>query len=593
MLVELVGFAQALARCLHFEKVDPADLENALSDAGEPLELRFVEPASDTPLIGSGSAFTHLVFVQHGTIVPWQYPYSELKAPYLIGEHEFLSDAERWVASYSAVTEAIVVDIPVGVMRLIVERIPSVRDRMHQLVMLRLARFYWTSLATTGTPASRVAAALVSRLVLEGLDYGEKRKIRIRQNDLIRLTTMSRSAVADGLGSLARDQAILLGSDPSARFTGKVTVPDVERLKYQAFAEIRDREIRSLLARPDEDEPSLSVPSATSSPMGSATPMAATERPLEPARPMNFGSDRVPLEENATLFHGYVAVDWSSNGAPVRGANSIWVAVCDKDGPVELKNPDTRQEAIKYIEALLDEATAQGGRLLCGFDFSFGYPQGAARKFAGGDGWEVVWAQIAGHIEDGPNNANNRFQVAARLNQGFDVEGPFWGNGLKRDIDGLPRKRPQDGWDGNLPRSLRHAEEVVPRAQEVWKLNGAGSVGGQALTGIAALERLRQRRDDVCVWPFETLGEGSAHVLAEIYPSLIDPFPGNEVLDARQVKAVAMALRELDRRGELERYLQAPNDMPDQVRHQVRHEEGAILGMHDREGFRAAASNAR
>ena len=252
-------------------------------------------------------------------------------------------------------------------------------------------------------------------------------------------------------------------------------------------------------------------------------------------------------------------------------------------------NPDTRQEAINYVEVLLDEATAQGGRTLCGFDFSFGYPQGTARKIAGSDGWGVLWEQLAEHIEDGPNNANNRFQVAARLNQRFDVEGPFWGNGLKRDIDGLPRKRPQDGWDGNLPGSLRHAEKVVPRAQEVWKLNGAGSVGGQALTGIAALERLRQRRDDVCVWPFETLGEGSAHVLAEIYPSLIDPFPGNEVLDARQVKAVAMALRELDRRGELERYLQAPNDMPDQVRH----EEGAILGMHDQEGFKAAASNAR
>ena len=587
MLVEIVGFAQALARCLHFETVDPADLEKALSDAGEPLELRFVEPASDAPLIGSGAAFTHLMFVQHGTIVPWQYPYSELAAPYLIGEHEFLSDAERWVASYSAVTEAIVVDIPVSVMRLIVERIPGVRDRMHQLVMRRLARFYWTSLATTGTPASRVAAALVSRLALEGDDYGENRKIRIQQKDLIRLTTMSRSAVADGLGSLVTEGAIRLGSDPSARFAGEVDVPDVERLKYQAFAEIRDREIRSLLAHPDEDEPSLSVPSATSSPMGSATPMAATERPLEPARPMNFGSDRVPLEENATLFHGYVAVDWSANAAPVRGANGIWVAVCDKDGPVELANPDTRQEAVNYIEALLGEAATQGGRLLCGFDLPFGFPRGTAGKLAGHDGWEALWAQIAEHIEDGPNNANNRLQVAARLNQRFEVEGPFWGNGLKRDIDGLPRKRPQDGWDGNLPRRLRCAENMVRGAQEVWRLNGAGSIGGKALTGIAALEGLRQRRDDVCVWPFGTLGEGSAHVLAEIYPSLIDPCPGNEALDARRVKAMAEAMRELDRRGELESYLQAPNDMPPHVRH----EEGAILGMHDPEGFRAAAAN--
>ena len=587
MLVKIGGLAGSLSRCLHFETVDPADLEEALADADEPLELRFVEPASDTPLIGSGAPFTHLVFVQHGTIVPWQYPYSELAAPYLIGEHELLSGAERWVASYSAVTEAIVVDIPVGVMRRILERVPGVRDRMHQLVMRRLARFYWTSLATTGTPASRVAAALVSRLALEGDDHGKNRTIDILQKDLIRLTTMSRSAVADGLGSLARDGAVRLGSQSSARFAGTVEVPDVERLKYEAFAVIRERELPSLFAHPDEDVQSSSDPPATHSPMGSGTPMATTERPLEPAQPRDFGSDRVPYEGNLPLFDGYVAVDWSSSAAPTRGANSIWVAVCDKDGPVELVNPDTRQEAMEYIKELLDEATTQGGRLLCGFDFPFGYPQGTARKLAGSDGWEVVWDQLAEHIEDGPNNANNRFQVAARLNQGFEVEGPFWGNGLKRDIEGLPRKRPQDGWDDSLPPSLRHAETMIPRAQEVWKLNGAGSVGGQALTGIAALERLRQRRDDVCVWPFETLGEGSAHVLAEIYPSLIDPYPGNEVLDARQVKAVAVAMRELDRRGELERYLRAPNDMPVQVRN----EEGAILGMHDREGFQALAAS--
>ena len=85
-----------------------------------------------------------------------------------------------------------------------------------------------------------------------------------------------------------------------------------------------------------------------------------------------------------------------------------------------------------------------------------------------------------------------------------------------------------------------YAESEVPRAQEVWKLSGAGSVGGQALTGIPALEGLR-RRTGARIWPFETLGEGRRHVLAEIYPSLIEPCPGPEVLDARQVEAVAEA----------------------------------------------------
>ena len=74
-------------------------------------------------------------------------------------------------------------------------------------------------------------------------------------------------------------------------------------------------------------------------------------------------------------------------------------------------------------------------------------------------------------------------------------------------------------------------------------------------------------------------------MLAEIYPSLIEPCPGDEVLDARQVKAVAEALQELDRSGELEQHLRAPREMPACVIS----EEGLILGMQDPEGFRAAA----
>ena len=253
MPVEIAGFAQSLARCLDFESVEPQELEDALEEATEPLEMWYAEPSADSPLIRSGRQFTHLFFVQHGIVVPWQVPHSELAAPFLIGEHELLMDAERWVGSYSAVTEAIVVGIPVRVMRLVLDRIPRVRDRMHQLVMRRLARFYWTSLATSGTPSSRVAAALVSRLALMGSDYGERRTIEVRQKDLARLTTMSRSAVAIGLAALARATAIRLGGDRPSRFAGVVVVPDVDLLKDHAFAEVQNRDIRSLLSRLDDE----------------------------------------------------------------------------------------------------------------------------------------------------------------------------------------------------------------------------------------------------------------------------------------------------------------------------------------------------
>ena len=286
-----------------------------------------------------------------------------------------------------------------------------------------------------------------------------------------------------------------------------------------------------------------------------------------------------------TLFDGYVAVDWSANGKPKRGPDSIWIATGGWGGVAAPENPATRAEAVTRLEGLLADATAVGRRLILGFDFPFGYPAGTARRLTGRDGWEAVWSRIAELVEDGPDNANNRFDAAAELNAAFAGDGPFWGNGLKRDIPGLPRRKP-GGWGANLPRNRRHAESEVRRAQEVWKLIGAGSVGGQALTGIAALERLR-RRTGAAVWPFETLGEGCAHVLAEIYPSLIEPAPGPEVKDARQVRAVAGALQRLDETGALVRHLAAPRELPPAVRK----EEATIFGMQDPAGFQAAAQS--
>ncbi|MYK90295.1 MAG: helix-turn-helix domain-containing protein [Acidobacteria bacterium] len=248
MPVRVSGFAKGLVRCLDFETVSVEELDQVLVGAAETLELDYIEPSSDSPFIRSGAPFAELVFVQHGTAVPWQSPHSELAAPFLIGVHEFLMDAERWVASYSAITEAVVVRIPKVVMARVVDELPSVRERMHELVMRRLARYYWVSLATSGAPGSRVAAALVSRLALEDRDYGVDRVLAVRQTDIARLTTMSRSGVSVGLAELARERVVQWGDRPGARFRGEVLVPDVDLLKDYAFLDMRTREIRPLLA---------------------------------------------------------------------------------------------------------------------------------------------------------------------------------------------------------------------------------------------------------------------------------------------------------------------------------------------------------
>ena len=241
MPVKISGFAQSLVQCSDFADVKPSELDKVLSITAIPLTMEYVEPSINTPTIRSGTQFDHLIFVQHGTLTPWTYPCSELKAPFLIGIHEFLGGSKRWIMSYSTLTESILVAIPIEVMAQIVEHIPKVKEKMQHLLMLRLARFYWTSLATSGNTRSRVAAALISRLALYEQDYGENKTIAITQKELMRLTTLSRSAVADGLSQLMKLCAIRSGN--GARYSGMVLVPDVDRLKDYAFSEIRNNSL--------------------------------------------------------------------------------------------------------------------------------------------------------------------------------------------------------------------------------------------------------------------------------------------------------------------------------------------------------------
>jgi molybdopterin molybdotransferase len=175
---------------------------------------------------------------------------------------------------------------------------------------------------------------------------------------------------------------------------------------------------------------------------------------------------------------------------------------------------------------------------LAGFDFPFATPDKFARAVTGVDDPLALWDWFAGAVEDGPEG-NNRFDVAARLNRMFPGVGPFWGNGLKRDIDDLPRK-------GNA-RDFRWSPEkrgVEARAKgvfECWQLSGAGSVGSQMILGMPVLSRLR-RRFGAAVWPWDAAP--APVTLVEIWPSLIADAvraatrPG-DIRDAVQVQLMA------------------------------------------------------
>lgn len=142
------------------------------------------------------------------------------------------------------------------------------------------------------------------------------------------------------------------------------------------------------------------------------------------------------------MFDTVIVVDWSGGNdrGPTPKADAIWACVARRgvaEAPVYLRN---RQMAEGWIGDTVQAERAAGRRVMVGFDFPFGYPQGFARAVAGTDDPLALWDWVAERIEDAPKG-NNRFDVAGAINLSLGGKGPFWGNGLKRDVDGLPRTK--------------------------------------------------------------------------------------------------------------------------------------------------------
>ncbi|MFZ9015941.1 MAG: cobalamin biosynthesis protein CbiG [Ilumatobacteraceae bacterium] len=278
------------------------------------------------------------------------------------------------------------------------------------------------------------------------------------------------------------------------------------------------------------------------------------------------------------LFDRYVVVDWSANGRPKCGRDSIWIAVARRSGPVESCNPSTRRAA----ESIIADVLATGrDRTLVAVDASLGFPAGAAEWFGleGDEPWRAMWDHLAGRLVDDERNRNDRFEVAAELNR-RRAPGPFWGCPAGRSIDGLDPRKPHE----HPLAEFRTVETVLRsdgfRPASVWQLLGAGSVGSQTLTVLPVLERVR-RRGGAEVWPFSTgfdlpmIGPSEV-VVAEIWPTVFPVDPGEHpVRDAAQVMSVARYLRSADERSDLGRWFRPPGasaDIPSAVA-----EEGWLL----------------
>lgn len=292
----------------------------------------------------------------------------------------------------------------------------------------------------------------------------------------------------------------------------------------------------------------------------------------------------------ARLFHAYIMVDWSSASKPTSGADSIWIGVMKRNVRFQMAfeayNPPTRAEAEKLLEAQLSELARKSERVLVGFDFPLGFPRGtaAALKLEGAP-WRALLNFAAKEVKDKPDNSNNRFQVGAKMNRLMTGEAfPFWGAPARDAQTMLSVKRVREHGEGDLP-ELRYCDEAAKGATSIWKLYYQGSVGGQALTGMPVIKRLRDARA-AKIWPFETGWrplthadvEGAEAIFAEIYPSLLAPKPKpGETKDEAQVRAACEHFNMRDEKGQLAAAFGPTKDDP--RREIIENEEGWILGV--------------
>jgi molybdopterin molybdotransferase len=250
-----------------------------------------------------------------------------------------------------------------------------------------------------------------------------------------------------------------------------------------------------------------------------------------------------------TPFDSFAMLDWSSGNdtGPRPRRDAIWLG-CVRGGVEEAPRYfRNRVEAEATLVDLIETERAAGRRLFIGCDFPFGFPKGFARALTGCDDPLAVWDWLEARIEDAPR-ANNRFDLAGEINARFPGVGPFWFNGLKREVAGLPRRDTRAGH--GLP-DRRCADAGAPGAFSAWQMGGAGAVGGQVLIGLPVLNRLRRRfAGQVAVWPFE--GMDAPVALVEVWPGLINRAvkraeAAGGIRDAHQVRLMARGLARLPR----------------------------------------------
>ncbi len=300
----------------------------------------------------------------------------------------------------------------------------------------------------------------------------------------------------------------------------------------------------------------------------------------------------------ARLFDSYVMVDWSAASKPATGADSIWIGALTPDSRLKLAfkatNPPTRAKAIEELTELLGRCLKRGDKVLMGVDFPMGFPAGTSEALKlKGEPWRAIRDFLLKEMKDKPDNSNNRFALAARMNRLMSGGPfPFWGCSKKDELTTLSIKKTREHGKGDIA-EFRIVEQATlaakkGRPQPVWKIAYAGAIGGQTLTGIPAIERLREKFPSLKIWPFEIplakLDAASIEevrvLVAEVLPTLNASLPeASEIRDEAQVRSLCEALAERDANGKLVALFAGETVLKDSQKTAASTEEGWILGI--------------